>query len=124
MGAFEKNGFLGDMLHMTGELVEQEDNCLWKHSWEEHGGDKQEYGMVVVSSLRRVLGRQISEWVLISTKGNPQEGGKGTRGDKEGGGEVRLMNSKTEWNGEALPRITIDGADRKGGGGGGGGEGC
>ena len=72
-----------------------------------------------VNISRRALGRQVSEWVLISTKGNPKVGGSGEGG--QGGGGVRLMNSKTEWNGEALPRITIEGAERKGEGGGGGG---
>ena len=80
--------------HSRGHHNEDKENPLWKHSKGAHQGQKQEYTMSVISKHRSPLERQISEYVLITSR------------MKSG---ATMMNSKNEWHGQGLPRIVIEG---------------
>ena len=77
---------------MTGFSQQREDNPMWKHVWETHGG-KGEVGifkMKMERGFKKPLARQIREGVEIETSRN------------------NLMNSKAEWNNSCIPRIIIE----------------
>ena len=71
---------------------EESDNPLWKHTVVEHGGEEPEFKMKVVEKQRSALKRQIQEWVTIAREGKKNV----------------ILNSKSEWNAEKIPRVTID----------------
>ena len=41
-GETGRNCYLRGEEHLTGLTNRQEDNALWKHSWEEHGGGREQ----------------------------------------------------------------------------------
>ena len=78
--------------HLKGCRDKCEDNPMWKHVWDSHGGEGGEelFTMKMEASFKKPLARQIREGVEI-------EASKG-----------ELMNSKSEWNNAKIPRIVIE----------------
>ena len=79
--------------HERGHRKKEKDNPLWKHDHLLHKGEKQGYRAKVLSQHRTPLERQIREFVNISNE------------------KRRLMNSKNEWNGQGLTRLTVEGRE-------------
>ena len=78
--------------HLDGEACENKENALWKHDVNHHRGIKQEYSAKVIGRIQNPMKRQVTDKVLIERESNRQ----------------RLLNSKNEWGGEGIPRITIE----------------
>ena len=78
---------------MTGLINKEEDNALWKHSWERHEGmnNPDMYEMKLEGTFRKPLARQIREGVEL-----------------EMSTANCIMNSKSEWNHSPIPRIIIE----------------
>ena len=72
-----------------------EDNVLTKHDKLHHGGDPGTYSMHVVRMHKTALGRQIHEATLI----------------QHSDADIQ-MNSKSEYNGPRIPRISIEVGDK------------
>ena len=68
-----------------------EDSPLWKHVSSHHQGIEQQFQMKVIKKHHSAFIRQVSESVII------------TNGIRD-----RTMNSKNEWLGERIPRLTIE----------------
>ena len=78
--------------HVKGCRERCEDNPMWKHIYESHGGEGGEelFSMRMEAGFKKPLARQIREGVEIES----------SRGE--------LMNSKSEWNNSRIPRIVIE----------------
>ena len=68
-----------------------EDSALFKHDSIHHAGEPGLYNMKVLRTHRRPLSRQIQEATII-----------------ENSTADIVMNSKGEWNGQRVPRITVE----------------
>ena len=81
---------------MSGIKEKRDDNPMWKHVWELHGGEGEEsmFQMRMEKGFTKPLARQIMEGVEIEMSQN------------------RLMNSKSEWNNARIPRIIIEEGDK------------
>ena len=76
--------------HVDGYMGEKEANHMYKHVVNEHGGERVNFSMKVVSCHDKPLSRQLEEAVLIEEEK-----------------ESSLMNSKSEFNRCRIPRISI-----------------
>ena len=83
--------------HDQGLSNEEVNNPLWKHSMNEHGGEKLKFSMKVTGKHRTAMRRKIAEWIKIDIEAKKRE----------------TMNSKNDWNAEAMPRVTIEGEKKK-----------
>ena len=77
--------------HKDGERSNNKDNPLWKHDVLSHDGIMQEYTVKVLEKHRDPMRRQVTEKVILENRMKTQ----------------KLMNSKNEWGGAPLPRVTI-----------------
>ena len=53
------------MEHLKGLDNEEEENALWKHVVNEHGGIKQNFEVEIIRTYMTAMRRQIGEWLLI-----------------------------------------------------------
>ena len=81
--------------HEAALRDEDERSPLWKHSVLHHQGEKQEFKLELLSRHYTAFSRQVTESVFI------------TNGVRD-----ICLNSKSEWNGDAIPRLTIEVRDR------------
>ena len=90
-GETSRDMFQRSQEHLAGLEAKEEDNALWKHSASVHQGTKQDFQMRLVSKHKTAFDRQISESVNINY-----------------GKRDLNLNSKSEWMGESLPRLTTE----------------
>ena len=78
--------------HLKGCREKCEDNAMWKHIWDTHGGEGGEemFSMKMEVGFKKPLARQIREGVEIEMS------------------KSILMNSKSEWNHSRIPRIVTE----------------
>ena len=88
-GESSRTTYLRGREHMDGLQKRKEDNALWKHCVQEHGGREVQFRMKMMRSHLTPLTRQIQEGVEIEN----------SKADI-------IMNSKGEWNGSRIPRIS------------------
>ena len=81
--------------HLGGQTKKLDDNPFNKHDFIHHGGHKGAYSMVVLRSHKHPLSRQIQEATEIQCSKFSI-----------------IMNNKSEWNSQKIPRITIEVGDR------------
>ena len=83
--------------HLRGCRERDEDNAMWKHVYDSHGGEGGEemFSMKMEMGFKRPLARQIKEGVEIEMSRNT------------------LMNSKSEWNNSKIPRIVIEAGENQ-----------
>ena len=72
-----------------------DDSPLWKHCVAHHGGKEQVFKMKLLSTHTTAFDRQMSEAVNI------------TYGERD-----IILNSKSEWMGSSLPRLTVEVKDK------------
>ena len=77
--------------HLKNLKDRAEDSPLWKHCAGYHEGEVQGFQMKLLQRHKTAFDRQISESVAISN-----------------GKRDQILNSKSEWMGEALPRLAIE----------------
>ena len=70
---------------------EDEESPLWTHCQVIHGGAPQEFSMTIIRSHVTAFDRQVSESVFITT--NEAD---------------IIINRKSEWNGESIPRLLVE----------------
>ena len=80
--------------HLNGFLKNDENNALFKHSQDKHNGDFVEFEMEIVKQHFSAFSRLIHESVRINRNSR----------DKS----VSVLNSKSEWGFNKLPRLVID----------------
>ena len=77
--------------HKASLANEEEDSPLWKHCSTFHGGQHQDFTIKLIKKHHSAFQRQVHESVLISS-----------------GHRDYCLNSKAEWNGQAIPRLAIE----------------
>ena len=78
------------------DLADQHDESpLWKHCSSMHDGKIQEFQMRLLSKHKTAFSRQIAETVNISH-----------------GNRDNILNSKSEWMGSSIPRLTVEIRDK------------
>ena len=92
-GETGRNCFLRGGEHIEGLKNKEEDNALWKHTWDVHDGEgnSDTFEMKLEKTFKKPLERQIREGVELEM----------CTADI-------VMNSKAEWNGSRIPRIIIE----------------
>ena len=90
-GETARTGFLRGQEHLSGQQKELEENPLSKHDKIHHGGAHNKYSMKVIRTHKKPLGMQIHESTEI----------------QHSTADI-LLNSKGEFNGPRIPRITIE----------------
>ena len=94
-GESSRTPYLRGQEHLKGQALRHEDNPLHKHDSIHHLGNKGTYSMKVLRTHKQPLSRQVQEAVEIQSSKSQI-----------------IMNSKSEYNGSKLPRITIEVGDR------------
>ena len=87
-GESGRNGYSRGLEHAADLRNESDKSPLWKHCQLLHGGEKQKFLMVVLSSFRSCLERQVNEAVRITSSK----------------AEV-ILNSKTEFHQAPIRRV-------------------
>ena len=77
--------------HQRGYKDQKEDNPMWKHVVQHHGGSHQEFQLALIKMHHNAFNRQIMESVLITNEERDY-----------------TLNSKCEYLGEAIPRLTLE----------------
>ena len=92
-GETGRNCFLRGGEHIEGLKNKEEDNALWKHTWDVHDGEgnSDTFEMKLEKTFKKPLERQIREGVELEM----------CTADI-------VMNSKAEWNGSRIPQIIIE----------------
>ena len=89
-GESSRTGYLHGCEHARGQASRSEDNPLAKHDLIHHQGHKGEYSMAILRHHMRALPRQIQEATEIKMS------------------EAKIiLNSRGEWNGIQIPRVTV-----------------
>ena len=88
-GETDRNGYSRGGEHVEDLNHEREQSVLWRHCVDKHGGVKQKFRMVIQDRSRNdPTKRQILEAVRIRRAGDNQ-----------------IMNGRSEWNGNRIPRL-------------------
>ena len=90
-GESARTGFIHGKEHLHGQKKVAEENPLAKHDIIHHGGMPCSYSMRIVRKHKKALERQIHEATCIQS----------SKADI-------LLNSKNEWNGPRVPRISVE----------------
>ena len=94
MGESARTGHRRGSNHIQDLLNKKEGKPLWEHSREVHEGELKEsdYKMVVTRRYKTPLQRQIGEALEIERRRWKND---------------HLLNSKSEWNGNKIPRLRL-----------------
>ena len=94
-GESSRTCYLRGQEHLRGQALKLDDNPLFKHDTIHHSGSRGTYSMRVLRQHPRTLSRQIQEATELQMSSSQI-----------------ILNSKNEFNGPRLPRITIEVGDR------------
>ena len=90
-GESARTCYLRGKEHLRGQASKGEENPLWKHDSTHHGGVQGSYSMGVIRKHKAPLSRQMHEATEIDCS------------------KARIiMNSKAEYNGARVPRVTVE----------------